>query len=252
MDIKILVATHKAYWMPEDDIYLPIHVGREGKQDLGFVGDNTGDNISAKNPNFCELTGLYWAWKNLQCDYIGLCHYRRYFCAVSHGSDVESKQKAIFHRSDYEKLLQQYDVILPKKRNYYIETVRSQYEHAHNKRDLDEVECIVAEKYPEYSETFTKVMNSTKLHILNMFAMRKDLFDEYCEWLFGILFELEDRIDINHYDTYQSRVFGFLGERLFNVWLEKRKLRSVEVYIVNMEPVEWFKKICCFISRKFN
>ena len=75
MDIKILVATHKAYWMPEDDVYLPLHVGREGKQDLGFVGDNIGDNISLKNPNFCELTGLYWAWKNLQCDYIGLCHY---------------------------------------------------------------------------------------------------------------------------------------------------------------------------------
>ena len=83
MDIKILVATHKAYWMPEDDVYLPLHVGREGKRDLGFVGDNTGDNISLKNPNFCELTGLYWAWKNLQCDYIGLCHYRRYFCAGS-------------------------------------------------------------------------------------------------------------------------------------------------------------------------
>ena len=80
MDIKILVATHKAYWMPEDDVYMPVHVGREGKQDLGFNGDNTGDNISLKNANYCELTGLYWAWKNLQCDYIGLCHYRRFLC----------------------------------------------------------------------------------------------------------------------------------------------------------------------------
>ena len=79
MDIKILVATHKKYWMPKDDIYFPIHVGREGKADLGYIGDNTGDNISAKNANYCELTGLYWAWKNLKCDYIGLCHYRRYF-----------------------------------------------------------------------------------------------------------------------------------------------------------------------------
>ena len=71
MDIKILVAAHKKYWMPDDDVYLPIHVGREGKEDLGYLGDNTGDNISSKNANYCELTGLYWAWKNLKCDYIG-------------------------------------------------------------------------------------------------------------------------------------------------------------------------------------
>ena len=251
MNIKILVATHKAYWMPDDDIYLPLHVGREGKQYLGFIGDNTGDNISSKNPNYCELTGLYWAWKNLESEYIGLCHYRRYFGHRCHSNDLESKYKAIFHRTDYERLLHKYDVIIPKRRNYYIETVRSQYEHAHNKRDLDEVERIIAERYPEYSEAFTKVMNRTKLHILNMFAMKKKLFDEYCAWLFDILFELEKRIDISNYDTYQARVFGFLGERLFNVWLEKRQLSPVEVDIVNLEPIDWFKKICCFISRKF-
>lgn len=237
--------------MPDDDIYLPLHVGREGKQYLGFIGDNTGDNISSKNPNYCELTGLYWAWKNLESEYIGLCHYRRYFGHRCHSNDLESKYKAIFHRTDYERLLHKYDVIIPKRRNYYIETVRSQYEHAHNKRDLDEVERIIAERYPEYSEAFTKVMNRTKLHILNMFAMKKKLFDEYCAWLFDILFELEKRIDISNYDTYQARVFGFLGERLFNVWLEKRQLSPVEVDIVNLEPIDWFKKICCFISRKF-
>lgn len=250
MNIKVLVATHKAYWMPDDDVYLPLHVGREGKQDLGFVGDNTGDNISSKNASFCELTGLYWAWKNLQCDYIGLCHYRRYFCAKDHGNDLESKHKAIFHRADYERLLRQYDVILPQKRNYYIETVRSQYEHAHNKRDLDAVEEIVAEKYPEYSEAFTKVMNRTKLHILNMFVMKKEFFDEYCNWLFDILFELEKRIDISQYDAYQARVFGFLGERLFNVWLEKKRPKIKEVEVVNLEPVDWVTKVKKFIYRK--
>lgn len=252
MNIKILVATHKAYWMPDDDIYLPLHVGREGKQYLGFIGDNTGDNISSKNPNYCELTGLYWAWKNLESEYIGLCHYRRYFGHRCHSNDLESKYKAIFHRTDYERLLHKYDVIIPKKRNYYIETVRSQYEHAHNKRDLDEVERIIAERYPEYSEAFTKVMNRPKLHILNMFAMKKKLFDEYCAWLFDILFELEKRIDISDYDTYQARVFGFLGERLFNVWLENKELNVIEVDVINLEPVDWIKKIKIFILRKYN
>lgn len=251
MDIKIVVATHKAYWMLEDDVYLPLHVGREGKQDLGFTGDNTGDNISFKNANYCELTGLYWSWKNLHCDYIGLCHYRRYFAHSYHGSSLEAKKAAIFHRVDYEKLLQRYDVILPKKRNYYIETVRSQYEHAHNKRDLDEVEKIIAERYPEYSEVFTKIMARSKLHILNMFVMKKELFDEYCVWLFSILFELEKRIDISSYNQYEARVFGFLSERLFNIWLEKQQLKIVEVDVVNLEPVKWSTKIINFLRRKF-
>ena len=250
MDIKIVIATHKAYWMPEDDVYLPLHVGREGKQDLGFIGDNTGDNISYKNANYCELTGLYWAWKNLRCDYIGLCHYRRYFAHSHHGSLLEAKKAAIFHRVDYEKLLKQYDVILPKKRNYYIETVRSQYEHAHNKRDLDEVEKIIAERYPKYSEAFTKVMDRTKLHILNMFVMKKELFDEYCTWLFDILFELEKRIDISSYNQYEARVFGFLSERLFNVWLEKQQLKTIDADVVFLEKINWLNKGWKFLMRK--
>ena len=238
--------------MPNDDVYIPLHVGREGKADLGYIGDNTGDNISAKNANYCELTGLYWAWKNLKCDYIGLCHYRRYFAGKNiHTNNAEKKKAVILHRKDYEKLLQEYDIILPVKRNYYIETVRSQYEHAHNKSDLDEAERIVAVLYPEYSEAFAKVMKRTKLHILNMFVMKTTLFDEYCSWLFSILFELEKRIDISSYNQYKARVFGFISERLFNVWLEKQQLKVKEVPVVFLEKQDWIKKIAEFLRRKF-
>lgn len=237
--------------MPEDKVYLPLHVGKAGKQDLGFTGDDTGDNISEKNANFCELTGLYWAWKNLDCKYLGLCHYRRYFAAKPRSSSLEDKKAAIFKATDYKKLLNQYDIILPKKRNYYIETIRSQYEHAHNKRDLDEVEKIILEKHPDYHEAFIKVMGRTSLFILNMFVMKKGLFDAYCQWLFDIEFELEKRIDISAYDPYNARVFGFLSERLFNVWLEKQKLNIVEVEVINLEPVDWLAKIFNFLRRKF-
>lgn len=249
MDIKILIATHKKYWMPSDEVYMPIHVGREGKDNLGYVGDNTGENISIKNPNYCELTGLYWAWKNLDCEYIGLCHYRRYFAHKSKSSKLEDKKQAT--RDDYEQLLQQYDVILPKKRNYYIETVRSQYEHAHNKRDLDEIEKIIKMQYPSYIEAFEKVMNSRKLHIYNMFVMNKALFDEYCTWLFDILFTLEKRIDITNYDKYNARIFGFLSERLFNIWLEKKQLKIKTVNVVFLEKINWVKKGKDFLKRKF-
>ena len=57
MDIKILVAAHKKYWMPDDDVYVPLHVGAAGKESLGYLPDNTGDHISSKNPSYCELTG---------------------------------------------------------------------------------------------------------------------------------------------------------------------------------------------------
>lgn len=237
--------------MPVDEVYLPIHVGREGKDDLGYTGDNTGDNISVKNPNYCELTGLYWAWKNLYCEYIGLCHYRRYFAHKAKSNSLEDKKQSILTKKDYEQLLQQYDVILPKKRNYYIETVRSQYEHAHNKRDLDEVENIIRQQYPSYIEAFEKVMNSRKLYIYNMFVMDKFLFDKYCIWLFDILFTLEKRIDIANYDKYNARVFGFLSERLFNVWLEKQNLNVKTINVVFLEKINWIKKGRDFLKRKF-
>ena len=108
MNIKILVATHKKYDMPTERIYLPIHVGKAGKESLGYQGDDIGDNISWKNTSYCELTGVYWGWKNLQCDYIGLCHYRRYFlrkysgggsCLSAFcGKDLISWMKEIFQK----------------------------------------------------------------------------------------------------------------------------------------------------------
>ncbi|MCH4095030.1 MAG: DUF4422 domain-containing protein [Acidaminococcus provencensis] len=251
MDIKILVAAHKAYWMPENPVYPPLQVGAEGKPKLGYTPDNTGDNISAKNPCFCELTGLYWAWKNLDCEYIGLCHYRRYFGKTIHTDDIEKKKQAIFHQKDYERLLQQYDVILPEKRHYYIETVRSQYEHAHYKKDLDLAERLVGELYPEYSKAFTQVMNRRSLHILNMFVMKKSLFDAYCQWLFPILFAMEKQVDITGYSPYEQRLYGFLSERLFNVWLEKQQLKTCEVPVVFLEKIDWVKKGTAFLQRKF-
>lgn len=255
MDIKILVATHKKYKMPKNTMYIPLHVGREGKEDLGYVGDNTGDNISLKNPNYCELTGLYWAYKNLNCEYIGLCHYRRYFTTKSLFTRVvkaNERLNLILDERDVENLLSQYELVLPKKRHYYIETVESHYKNAHYMADLSRVKQIIEEKYPEYSSSFDKVMNGTTLHLYNMFLMKKEYFDNYCGWLFDILFTLESEMDLSQYDSYQSRVYGFLSERLFNVWIEKQQLNYIEIPILNMEKINWFKKIESFLKRKFS
>lgn len=129
--------------MPKDDIYLPLHVGREGKDDIVFTGDNTGDNISNKNASFCELTGLYWACLNLDADYIGLVHYRKHFTAKGKKG---SKFQRIINRDELNEILKKYDVVLPMPRHYYIETNYSQYVHAHHEEDLIETRKIIKKK----------------------------------------------------------------------------------------------------------
>ena len=233
-DIKILVATHKPYWLPREDVYLPIHAGREGKADLGYMGDNTGDNISARNANYCELTAMYWAWKNLKCDYLGLCHYRRYFAHWNRGMRVDSRWINVLERKDYQALLDKYDVIVPE-RLHFNHTVRAHYDKYQRKKDMDMTEKILGEKYPAYSQAFKEVMEGNVMHAFNMFVMKKELADEYMAWLFDILFELDKRTDLSDYNSFQARIYGFQGEWLFNVWLRKRQLRAVEVPVLMWE-----------------
>ena len=96
--VKIIVAAHKPYEMPTDSMYIPVHVGAFGKENIGYQRDDEGENISGLNPYFCELTGLYWAWKNLDADYIGLIHYRRYFTASGGGKPLEYSQLALVNK----------------------------------------------------------------------------------------------------------------------------------------------------------
>lgn len=247
MNCKVIVAAHKKYKMPSDPLYLPLHVGREGKEDIGFTGDNTGENISLKNPNFCELTGVYWAWKNLDADYIGLSHYRRYFSF----SKKKDKFDSVLSKDECESLLESTDVIVPRARNYYIETVYSHYSHTLHCEDLDVTREIISEKYPEYVEAFDTVMNRRTVHLFNMFIMRRDLFDQYCEWLFDILFELENRLDVSNYSVFEARVYGRVSELLLDVWLDTNHISYKEVPVIYMEKIDWYRKITGFLKAKF-
>ena len=140
----IVVATHKKYRMPRDPLYLPLHVGAEGKRDakgnpldFGYQKDNEGDNISLKNPRYCELTGIYWAWKNLDSDYLGLVHYRRYFGGRNRGKDLFD---SILTSEELEPMLGKYEVFVPRERRYMIETLYSHYAHTHYADILEELE----------------------------------------------------------------------------------------------------------------
>lgn len=249
MDIKIIVSTHKQYKMPTDEtLYLPVQAGYdEVKEHFRYQGDNTGENISYKHCHYAEVSSLYWAWKNLDCDYLGLCHYRRYFTLRKNKKD---KWGCILNRNELEEILRNTDVVLPKKRNYYIETTYSQYAHAHHAIDLDTTRNIISEKCPDYLESFDSCMRRTSGHKLNMLIMKRDLLDEYCQWLFNILFELEQRLDITNYEEKDSRVYGFVSERLLDVWLEKNNVEYVELPLIYMEKENWILKIWQFILRK--
>lgn len=248
-DIKIIIATHKKYQMPSDNLYLPLHVGAEGKQDLGYTKDNTGENISNKNPYFCELTGLYWAWKNLDAEYIGLAHYRRHFASKK----INKKDifNSVLTKEEADKLLDNVDIILPKKRKYYIETLYNHYKHTLHIEPLDITGKIIEEKYPEYLSEFNKLKKRTSAHMFNMLIMKKDKLDEYCTWLFDILGELEKLVDPSIYDTFHSRFFGRISELLLDVWLNTKGYSYKEVKVISMEKVNWWKKGTSFLKAKF-
>lgn len=247
-NVKVIIATHKKYEMPTDSMYLPVQVGAEGKSDLGYQKDNTGYNISLKNPFFCELTGLYWAWKNLDAEYIGLAHYRRHFLfkkkSKKNFENVLSLEEAC-------KLLDKTDVILPKKRKYYIETLYNHYKHTMYVEPLDETRNIIEKKYPEYLSEFDRLKKRRSAHMFNMFIMKKEIFDGYCKWLFDILFELEKVIDNSKYDQFHARFYGRISELLLDVYLRKNSILYKEVNFIYMEKINKVAKVKGFLAAKF-
>lgn len=248
MNIKILVATHKNYVMPQDQsLYLPIFVGKDLHPDVNhtFQGDNTGDNISIKNAHYNELTAVYWAWRNLDADAIGLVHYRRYL-SLHKQKDLTS----VLDQAQAESLLQDHDIILPKKRNYYIESNYSHYVHAHHAEPLDLTRKIIEQDYSMYLNAFDEVMQRKSAHMFNMFIMKQQPFDEYCQWLFDILAKVEQNLDISDYNQYEARVYGFISERLLDVWLAvNEQYRTTEVNFVYMEKQNWLIKGGNFLKR---
>ncbi len=244
--IKIIVAAHKPYEMPDDEVYLPVYVGAMGKTDVGYQRDDEGENISILNPYFCELTGLYWAWKNLSEDYIGLVHYRRLF--EIHGKPITKKE--------IEPYLGDIKVFIPKKRHYYIETLKSHYNHTHSFEHLDITKTILIRKYSEYEDVYERVCNRTWGYMFNMMVMEKKILSQYCMWLFDILFDVFKQIDATDYSTFSKRYIGRISELLFNVWLEQEldtgNIRKEEIMELNCNMKEnWLVKIPAFLKAKF-
>ncbi len=233
----VLVAAHKPYTFPHDDAYLPVQAGATLHSPIGIQRDDEGEGISDRNHDYCELTVLYWGWKNLRTDRMGLMHYRRY---LGHGKRIASGEELA-------RLLDEAPVVLPKKRHYWIETGESQYVHAHGQESLDALRRVMGRHQPEYLPIFEKTLRRTSGHRFNMFVMRRDVLDAYCEWLFGLLFALEEEEP----QTQFSRIYGFLSERMLDCWLIKNGVAYRELPVVYTEPQDWPKKILRFLKWKF-
>lgn len=222
--VKILVCCHKPDKWLSDDVYMPIQCGKAiSDLDLGIQGDNTGDNISAKNSSYCELTAMYWAWKNLKnldLDYIGLCHYRRYFDFKTTGSSIrfvnEDEMPECFDlQLDYDSL-DKIDVILPKFWSLP-HTVWADCLPTILYQDLYVLYKVIQRYYPEYLNGFEKYMLGNKRIGYNMFVMKYDNFMSYSKWLFDVLRLVENYIVLSPYTSYR-RVFGFMGEVLLPIY----------------------------------
>lgn len=245
--ICILVATHKKYRMPSDKIYMPIQVGKAGKEQLdpSYIGDDTGENISHLNADLSEMTALYWGWKNLHCDYIGLVHYRRHFRLRRKPGTFRS----ILTGDEAESLLCDSDIVLPRKRFYYFDTLKKHFEgyDFSISSDLPLVRCLIEETGNGYAEAFDRVMSRHGGHMCNMFIMKKEMADAYCAWSFPILFRFGERIERD-----RKRMVGYVAEHLLDIWIERNQYSYVECGIAAIEwKNELFRRVD-YIMRKLH
>ncbi|MCQ2142559.1 MAG: DUF4422 domain-containing protein [Bacteroidales bacterium] len=249
INTKVLVCCHKADIFEKSDPYFPIHVGKANSdKELGIQGDNDGENISEKNESYCELTGMYWAWKNLQtADIVGLCHYRRYFDFhkqtkqwMAHTACSTASFGAMDRSipSDILLAVSKGKVVVPKFTNCQL-NMMADYCCSHISDDFMTLQDVIIETQPEnVKQAFFKANYCTHSRpSYNMFIMKRADFDDYCSWLFSILEEVEKRVDITHYSALQKRIFGYMSERLMNVWLIANNKEIIT------KPVIWYTDI---------
>lgn len=246
----IVVATHKKYEIiPQDPIYHIVEVGAKNRENhFSLERDDIGkDNISEKNSSYCELTALYWAWKNTEFDILGLCHYRRYFSKNKH--EFFDNFKNIIDAKTIDRLLNKADVIVPK----IIKLNKTIYQHSiahYDDGHMDITRKVISSKYPEYLNAFDTVMNSKKAHFFNMFIGKKDFINNYLKWLFSILSEVEKIYVFDCPDPRSKRVFGYISESLLDVYLLTNNIKYIERDLVYLERPNLIYRVLHKLKRK--
>ena len=226
MKTEIYILTHKKIDENFDEtLYFPLLNGASShKQDWGYIRDDSGDNISSQNSYYAEMTGEYWAWKNSSADIIGFCHYRRFFAKNIFLKKLENK--------DIKNILADHDIILPNIAHLGmthiedIEKTRKYLNYGPYIEEYSKLRLIIKKYWPDYLECYDEFLNEKEGYGFNMFICRKELADDYFEWVFDILEKAKDEIDFNKYEENQKRILGFLSERLLN---EKKKKNNLKI-----------------------
>lgn len=235
--VAVYVATHNQKVEISENYLIPIHTGAAfSKEGLCELRDDLGNHISEKNKTFCELTALYWIWKNDSTPIVGLSHYRRRF--------LISRERII-------SVLSEYDVISPPP-YYFRNSLYEEYDKKHIISDLHILQSVVEDTYPEMREAFSLVFRNNKLFPYNMLIAKREFFDTYCEWLFDVLANVERQIDISERSDYQKRVFGFLSERLFTVYVLAKKVKVYECPVTIPEMQTLYGRVKYRLGIRFN
>lgn len=262
LSVEVLVVYHKDTLIVNKEGYVPIHVGAESsKIYLPILRDDSSlDNISKLNPEFCELTATYWAWKNSKADIIGINHYRRVFTDIP-GSKRENikylvkkfllnnlkfsiNQKSNFIRkADFnfenlssnriKKIIDNKTLIVPDK--FYLNTSVKDHFLYYGEFILILQEIVSKSSSDKFNKIFLFSLNKKYLYPCNVIIAERDVFKEYCEMIFPLLFE--------HYylckskDMQYDRIAGFMGEVLTNAFVLYKqqlgyRLRSYKLAIL--------------------
>lgn len=248
-NIKIFV-THtpnKNDYLVENPLLIDVIAGADYQTKpivQGMERDNNGENISAKNKSYCELSTQYWAWKNVDAEYYGFCHYRRFLTLLPPEHSMKKmsdergqisspilneytvKKLGLDRYADMQDYVEQYDCILPIKQDLSklptpLGVKKTVHEHfaGHDRMfmhadDLDVLMELIGKLYPDYAKDAQQYMNQSSFWGFNCFVLKKEWFQKLCEFEFGILFALEKKIDMRKYNRQQSRIYGFMGEIL--------------------------------------
>lgn len=223
MSLKIFNLYHKPAHILKSDTLIPIQAGRAiSPFKLNMQWDDTDDNISHKNASYAELTGMYWVWKNIKEDYIGFCHYRRYFNYANLDPNItldvlDSVSSKI--TENIESVVEKFDIVVPSPMKFDY-SIQQQYEINHRKSDWLTMMEIIKSRYPSYANRLDYVIqNQNYMYPYNMFIAKYDVFDTYMKFLFDLLLEFESKIVIPE-DNYQRRVFAFMAERMLTIFLD--------------------------------
>lgn len=259
------------------DVYQPIMAGNMGRAlKNGFIGDDTGDNISNQNKIYGELTVHYWILKNYLPhateDYIGVCHYRRF---LDFAYDEYTKEfvadgvlvplhykyfsRFIFDRWDEKTILNSisdYDLVTSEEVDLENRTTRAHFNDRHRTQEMDNALAGLKKIFPEYYPHAKKFFESTKIYWAMQFVMKKEMLREYLDWEFKVIDEFAKENKWDGYTRYWDvRMPAFIMERFYCIWMKYQiEVNSIKVlelpsYLLNFsilspeQKVRFIKKL---------